>query len=87
MFLSLRVNITNRLQDQNRLEIDFGSALLKAREIRAAHPEHKWEGFNADLSRLAVRKAQYKVGMGLGSCLDDCWALEARSVGDVSCTH
>lgn len=69
MFLSHRVDITNRLQDQNQLEIDFGSALLKAREIRAAHPEHKWEGFNADLSRLAVRKAQYNWGWDWGPVL------------------
>lgn len=43
----------------NILTIDFASAFQKAREIKNAHPEHKWVGFNGDMSRLAVRKAQY----------------------------
>lgn len=43
----------------NLLTIDFASAFQKAREIKDAHPEHKWVGFNGDMSRLAVRKAQY----------------------------
>lgn len=66
MFLSHRVDITHRLKDHNQFEIAFEPALLKARQIREQHPEHKWVGFNADLSRLAVRKAQYHWGWDWG---------------------
>ncbi|KAJ5134355.1 hypothetical protein N7526_005720 [Penicillium atrosanguineum] len=69
MFISHRVDITDLVSDNNQLEIAFEPALLKAREIRAQHPEHKWVGFNADLSRLAVRKAQYHWGWDWGPVL------------------
>lgn len=69
MFLSHRVDITHLVKDNNNLEIIFEPALIKAREIRAQHPEHKWVGFNADLSRLAVRKAQYHWGWDWGPVL------------------
>jgi beta-mannosidase len=61
MFVSHRVDVTNLLKSgtDNVLEIDFASARLRAIEIREAHPEHTWVGFNGDMSRLAVRKAQY----------------------------
>lgn len=61
MFVPHRVDVTRRLRygEMNMLEIDFASALVRAREIRDAHPEHKWVGFNGDMARLAVRKAQY----------------------------
>jgi beta-mannosidase len=61
MFISHRVDVTKQLKPgtDNVLEIDFASARLRAIEIREAHPEHKWVGFNGDMSRLAVRKAQY----------------------------
>lgn len=65
MFLPYRVDITHSLSNdaEQQLEIEFDSALLKAREIRAQHPEHKFVGFNGDPARLAVRKAQYHWGM------------------------
>lgn len=62
MFLSHRVDISNELSksaQNNELEIRFESAFKKAREIKDRHPEHKWVGHNGDMSRLAVRKAQY----------------------------
>lgn len=61
MFISHRVDVTNRMRygKVNVLEIDFESARLRAIEIKEAYPEHKWVGFNGDMSRLAVRKAQY----------------------------
>jgi beta-mannosidase len=60
-FIPHRVDVTDRLDydGDNLLEIDFDSAFQKAREIKDAHPEHKWVGFNGDMARLAVRKAQY----------------------------
>jgi len=48
------------------LEIEFDCAQLKARDLRSKDPEHKWEGFNGDLARLAVRKAQYHWGWDWG---------------------
>ncbi|KAJ5180934.1 Glycoside hydrolase family 2 immunoglobulin-like beta-sandwich [Penicillium capsulatum] len=71
MFLGHRVNVTKALQaeGEHTLEIEFDCALLKAREIRAQHPEHKWAGFNGDTSRLAVRKAQYHWGWDWGPML------------------
>lgn len=61
MFIPHRIDITKKLQptSDNYLEIDFASARLRAIEIREEHPEHTWVGFNGDMSRLAVRKAQY----------------------------
>lgn len=71
MFLGHRVDITKALAtgDEHTLEIEFDCALLKAREIRAQHPNHKWVGFNGDTSRLAVRKAQYHWGWDWGPVL------------------
>lgn len=61
MFVPHRVDVTGKLKvgSSNVLEIDFASARLEAIKIREAHPEHTWVGFNGDMSRLAVRKAQY----------------------------
>jgi len=61
MWIPHRIDITNELKEssENVLEIDFAPALLEARKIKDAHPEHKWVGFNGDMARLAVRKAQY----------------------------
>jgi len=61
MFIYHRIDVTNELQDgkENELRIDFKPALAEAQKIKAAHPEHKWVGFNGDMARLAVRKAQY----------------------------
>ncbi|KAF1927066.1 glycoside hydrolase family 2 protein [Didymella exigua CBS 183.55] len=74
MFVPHRVDVTNDLKPQaeNTLEIDFKSARLEAIKIREAHPEHTWVGFNGDMSRLAVRKAQYHWGWDWGPILNTC---------------
>ena len=61
MWIMHRVDVTQQLEEgkENVLEIEFKPALLEARKIKDAHPEHKWVGFNGDMARLAVRKAQY----------------------------
>lgn len=71
MFLGHRVNVTKALEAEgdHTLEIEFDCALLKARELRAQHPDHTWVGFNGDPARLAVRKAQYHWGWDWGPVL------------------
>lgn len=74
MFLGYRVDITDALQissaeNENILEIEFDCAQSRAREIRAKYPDHKWVGFNGDMARLAVRKAQYHWGWDWGPVL------------------
>jgi len=58
MWIMHRVNVTSMLHADrtNLLEIELRPALLAAKEIKDAHPEHRWVGFNGDMSRLAVRK-------------------------------
>lgn len=72
MFLPHRVDITKAISrsEKHTLEIDFESALLKGSEIKSQHPEHKWVGFNGDMGRLAVRKAQYHWGWDWGPVLN-----------------
>ncbi|KAJ9655174.1 hypothetical protein H2201_008865 [Coniosporium apollinis] len=74
MFVPHRKDVTNRMRygKENILEIDFASARLRAIEIKKAHPEHKWVGFNGDMARLAVRKAQYHWGWDWGPILNTC---------------
>lgn len=74
MWITHRVDVTEVLQPdrENVLEIDFKSAMLEARKIKDAHPEHKWVGFNGDMARLAVRKAQYHWGWDWGPVLSPC---------------
>lgn len=61
MFIYHRIDVTDKLQvgKESVLEIDFKPALAEAQKIKDAHPEHRWVGFNGDMARLAVRKAQY----------------------------
>ncbi|KAL4869581.1 hypothetical protein BDV12DRAFT_167640 [Aspergillus spectabilis] len=71
MFLAHRVDVTKALEveGEHTLEIDFDCALLRARELRKQHPDHKWVGFNGDPARLSVRKAQYHWGWDWGPVL------------------
>lgn len=69
MFTPYRVDITKHLRDENTLEMDFAPALLRAREIKAQHPDHQWLGFNGEMARLAARKAQYHWGWDWGPVL------------------
>ncbi|KAI9376450.1 glycoside hydrolase superfamily [Aspergillus egyptiacus] len=71
MFLAHRVDVTKALEaeGEHTLEIDFDCALLRARELRKKHPDHKWVGFNGDPARLSVRKAQYHWGWDWGPVL------------------
>jgi beta-mannosidase len=74
MFVPHRLDVTgNLLPGSNSvLEIDFASARLEAIKIKEKHPEHKWVGFNGDMARLAVRKAQYHWGWDWGPILNTC---------------
>ncbi|KAK3661383.1 hypothetical protein LTR22_007590 [Elasticomyces elasticus] len=74
MWIMHRVEVMDKLQHgkPNVLEIDFKAAWLEARKIKDAHPEHKWLGFNGDLARLGVRKAQYHWGWDWGPVLMTC---------------
>ena len=63
MFVQHRVDITTRLRpDPVDLEIEFRPAFAEGRRVQSAHPDHQWVGSNGDMSRLAVRKAQYHWG-------------------------
>ena len=64
MFVPHRIDVSKKLKagSENVLTIDFASARLEAIKIKDQHSEHKWVGFNGDMARLAVRKAQYHWG-------------------------
>ncbi|KAJ5396567.1 Glycoside hydrolase family 2 immunoglobulin-like beta-sandwich [Penicillium cosmopolitanum] len=69
MFIGHRVDVTKLLLESDGphvLEIEFDCAQLKAQELRSKYPGHRWEGFNGDMARLAVRKAQYHWGWDWG---------------------
>jgi beta-mannosidase len=74
MWIIHRIDVTNDLKpdSQNVLEIDFKPALAEAQKVKDAHPDHKWVGFNGDMARLAVRKAQYHFGWDWGPILTTC---------------
>lgn len=61
MFIPERVEVTKLLAQSgaNELSITFDSAFLRGWQRVDEHPEHKWSCWNGDVSRLAVRKAQY----------------------------
>lgn len=71
MFLSHRLDVTNliNVQREHVLEIEFDSALKRAREIKDSYPNHKWVGYNGEMARLGVRKAQYHWGWDWGPLL------------------
>ncbi len=68
MFVSHRVDVTEDLQPEsfNTLELIFDSALLRARQIRAEHPEHDYIAHLGEVERIGVRKAQYHWGWDWG---------------------
>ncbi|KXT05308.1 hypothetical protein AC578_11038 [Pseudocercospora eumusae] len=74
MWIMHRVDVTEvlRLDVDMTLEIEFKSAMLEARKIKDARPEHRWVGFNGDMARLAARKAQYHWGWDWGPVLSPC---------------
>ena len=74
MFIPERVDVSNILyaEKENVLEITFESAWFKGKQIVEKYPDHHWGCWNGDVSRLAVRKAQYHyVGMGEHFRLDN----------------
>ncbi|KAK3624975.1 hypothetical protein LTR56_020706, partial [Elasticomyces elasticus] len=74
MWIMHRVDVSDKLSstDENTLQIHFKAALPESQRIKAAHPEHKWVGFNGDMARLAARKAQYHYGWDWGPVLLTC---------------
>lgn len=61
MFLSHHVDITNAISntDENVIEIDFASALIRGRELENEHSEYRFIAHNGESGRVGVRKAQY----------------------------
>jgi beta-mannosidase len=62
MFTPERVEISPHLKadgEENTLSIHFASASKRGQQLVDKHPEHTWVCANGDVSRLAVRKAQY----------------------------
>ena len=61
MFIPERVDVTDLLKQgsENELEITFHSTWIVGRKLVEKYSEHKWGCWNGDVSRLAVRKAQY----------------------------
>jgi beta-mannosidase len=63
MFIPYRVDVSELLKssagEPNVLSITFDVASERGWELVKAHPEHKWECWNGDNSRLPIRKAQY----------------------------
>src|SRR5690349_23351173 len=56
MFISHHVDVTTELtyDSPNTIEIDFDSALLRAREIGKEHPEHRFIGHQTEPERIGV---------------------------------
>lgn len=68
MFIPHHVDVTTELiyDSTNTMEIDFDSALLRAREIGKEHPEHRFIGHQTEPERVGVRKAQCHWGWDWG---------------------
>ncbi|KAH8171212.1 glycosyl hydrolases family 2 domain-containing protein [Sarocladium implicatum] len=69
MFTPERVEISPHLKadgEENTLSIHFASASKRGQQLVDKHPEHTWVCANGDVSRLAVRKAQYHWGWDWG---------------------
>lgn len=72
MFVSYRVNINDAMipDQENVLEIEFDSALLKGRQLVEEHKhEHEFYVRQSEAGRVAVRKAQYNWGWDWGPIL------------------
>lgn len=70
MFVTYRINVTDRLLEDNTLEIVFDSALLRGRELVKEHShEHAFYVRQTENSRIPVRKAQYHWGWDWGPLL------------------
>jgi len=70
MFIPERLDVSKFLRSgsQNILEITFESTWITGKKLVEKYPEHRWGCWNGDVSRLAVRKAQYHyVCMELGN--------------------
>lgn len=68
MFIPYHVDVTATIafNSLNTIEIDFESALLRAREIGKEHPEHRFIGHQTEPERIAVRKTQCHWGWDWG---------------------
>ncbi|OBT52787.1 hypothetical protein VE04_05166 [Pseudogymnoascus sp. 24MN13] len=68
MFIPYHVDVTSTIafNSLNTIEIDFESALLRAREIGKEHPEHRFIGHQTEPERIAVRKTQCHWGWDWG---------------------
>ncbi|KFX95141.1 hypothetical protein V490_04005 [Pseudogymnoascus sp. VKM F-3557] len=68
MFIPYHIDVTATIISDalNTIEIDFDSALLRAREIGEEHPEHRFIGHQTEPERIGVRKAQCHWGWDWG---------------------
>ena len=64
MFIPYHVDVTAEIISDtlNTIEIDFDSALLRAREVGKEHPGHRFIGHQTEPERVGVRKAQCQIG-------------------------
>ncbi|KAI1106526.1 glycoside hydrolase family 2 protein [Jackrogersella minutella] len=70
MFLTHRVDVSDLLKNENILEIEFDSAMLRGRELVKEHShEHTFYVRQTDIGRVPVRKAQYNWGWDWGPIL------------------
>mgnify|MGYP001600049504 CR=1 FL=1 len=68
MFIPYHVDVTAEIISDtlNTIEIDFDSALLRAREVGKEHPGHRFIGHQTEPERVGVRKAQCHWGWDWG---------------------